>query len=54
VRVSGEGYVVRQYWQGNGEEQLLHLELQPPAAASETQVSPESVGEPSADGNSSD
>jgi len=37
VRVSGEGYVARQYWQTEGEGKALYLELQPPAVESNAQ-----------------
>jgi len=55
VRVSGEGYVVRQYWQAEGDGQVLHLELQPPVVAADTREDDQSSGgEPSDGGASSD
>jgi penicillin-binding protein 2B len=53
VQVSGEGYVVSQFWKSDGDGQVLDLELQPPGQSLDPPSGPETDGEPSDDTNAS-
>lgn len=53
AQVSGEGYVVSQFWKSDGDGQVLDLELQPPGQSLDPPNGPETDGEPSDDTNAS-